>query len=156
MHFTGIVERPNNPNQVMFLKQGQPDKLNREYSNSKYQNMTDSVSFYDAFQRQMAIGSNEQRMRPRLGGAGGDIEFSGHGERIPSDDAYGQSDARSLRLGSGKNSLMGSHAAYFNNTQATRPEREQEMWRDFAKHFANRKRRMTPQNHHDFLDVIRN
>ena len=49
MHFTGIVERPNNPNQVMFLKQGQPDKLNREYSNSKYQNMTDSVSFYDAF-----------------------------------------------------------------------------------------------------------
>lgn len=83
----------------------------------------------------MAIGSNEQRQRPRLG-VGGEIEFSGHGERMPSDDAYGQSDARSLRLGSGKNSLMGSHGgAYFNNTQATRPEREHEMWRDFAKHF---------------------
>ena len=36
MHFTGVVERPNNPNQVMFMKQGNADKLNREYSNSKY------------------------------------------------------------------------------------------------------------------------
>ena len=51
MHFTGIVERPNNPSLVLFKKQAQQDKLAREYSNSKYQNMTDSVSFYDAFQR---------------------------------------------------------------------------------------------------------
>ena len=119
--------------------------------------MTDSVSFYDAFQRQMAIGSNEQRQRPRLGNVEGGIEFSGQGERMASDDAYGQSDARSLRVGSGKNSLMGSHGgAYFNNTQGTRPEREDAMWRDFQKHFNNKQRRMTPQNHHDFLDAIKN
>ncbi len=49
MHFTGIIEKPNNPNLILFMKQGNQEKLNREFSNSKYQNMTDSVSFYDAF-----------------------------------------------------------------------------------------------------------
>ena len=29
------------------------------------------------------------------------------------------------------------------------------MWKDFQTHFKNRARQNTPQNHHDFLDVIR-
>lgn len=51
MHFTGIIEKPNNPNLILFMKQGNQDKLNQQFNNSKYQNMTDSASFYDAFQR---------------------------------------------------------------------------------------------------------
>ena len=58
MHFTGIIEKPNNPNQILFMKQAAQEKLNKEqFNNSKYQNMTDSMSFYDAFARRMNIDS---------------------------------------------------------------------------------------------------
>ena len=74
MHFTGIIEKPNNPNLILFMKQGQQDKLNREFSNSKYQGMTDSMSFYDAFQRRLNLDSNDKN-RPRIGADGEGFDF---------------------------------------------------------------------------------
>ena len=91
MHFTGIIEKPNNPNLILFMKQGKDqEKLNREFSNSKYQGMTDSMSFYDAFQRRMNMDSND-RARPRIGvtGEGMDMADVINREGITtSEDAY--------------------------------------------------------------------
>lgn len=44
---------------------------------------------------------------------------------------------------------------YYPGAAATRREQESDMWNDFKKHFSNRGRQATPQNHHDFLDVIK-
>ena len=46
-----------------------------------------------------------------------------------------------------------SNSINFNTTQQ---QTEDELWRDFHRHFSNPNRRNTPQNHHDFLDIIRN
>ena len=79
MHFTGIIEKPNNPNQIFFMKQPGQERANREqYSNSKYQNMTDSMSFYDAFARRLNIDSQE-RPRPRIGVMGEAFELTTDG-----------------------------------------------------------------------------
>jgi len=59
-----------------------------------------------------------------------------------------------MNLGSGKNSIIGSHTGGAYGT-AKRAERETELWNDFHKHFSNKTRGRTPQNHHDFLDVIK-
>ena len=32
---------------------------------------------------------------------------------------------------------------------------EEDMWKEFSKHFKNQQRRTTPANHHDFLDVYK-
>ena len=79
MHFTGIIEKPNNPNQTIFMKQAAQERLAREqYSNEKYQNMTDSMSFYDAFNRRMNVDSQD-RPRPRIGVKGEAFELTTDG-----------------------------------------------------------------------------
>ena len=116
----------------------------------------------------MNLASNEKQ-RPRLGPVTGaePIDFSSvggyqRGMTTTSDDAYNlgsASDGRSIRVGSGKNSMIYNSAvassAYGQGVHGTRQEREQDLMADFKKHFANRGRQKTPQNHHDFLDVIR-
>ena len=36
------------------------------------------------------------------------------------------------------------------------PKNEEDMWKDFNRHFKNKGRQATPQNHHDFLDNFKN
>ena len=51
IHFNNVVERPNNPNLILFMKQpgtNAGNMLNKElYNNNKYQEKSDSASFYD-------------------------------------------------------------------------------------------------------------
>lgn len=133
MHFTGIIERPNNPNLIQFFKQGNnQDKLTQEYSNDKYQNMTDSMSFYDAFQKRMALDSNE-RPRPRIGVKGEAFELTSDGvhRELASDDPYHMLssephsqhfDQRPRKMGTGKGSIgnksgMASSVNYYGQGQ---------------------------------------
>ena len=89
MHITGIIERPNNPNLMLFLKQGNQEKLTKEYSNSKYQNNSESVSFYDQFTKRLNMQSNE-RQRPRIGVSGENLDMAStaEGGRRDTSDAY--------------------------------------------------------------------
>jgi len=36
MHFTGVIEKPNNPNLILFMKQNNKERLKCEYDNSKF------------------------------------------------------------------------------------------------------------------------
>ena len=123
--------------------------------------MTDSISFQDNFNRHMNIGSNE---RPRMLKVEGDAyEFSRSGasvrrERNSHNDVYNSSIPSSTvekgqfshRMGTGKHSGVASSAQYYNTNEGDR-----NLMDDFKRHFNNRGRQQTPQNHHDFLDVIR-
>lgn len=68
-----------------------------------------------------------------------------------------------MRIGSGKQSIMQQSAigsmngAYYNNGgQNNKPDVETNLQQEFNRHFCNRTRGKTPQNHHDFLEVIKN
>ena len=62
-----------------------------QYSNENYQNMTDSMSFHDAFNRRMNVDSQD-RPRPRIGVKGEAFELTTDGVQregtATSEDAY--------------------------------------------------------------------
>lgn len=135
--------------------------------------MTDDRSFYDAFAKRMQLDSNENNRRPRIGGAGGDAyELTSDGIRrgdtnLAAEEAYNynslpvsQNEPRSTyRVDSGMMSTAPQYGATKANSiqlnNSVDFENEADLRREFANHFRQKHRQKTPQNHHDFLNVIK-
>ena len=64
LHFQNIQKRPNDPKLILFMKQPrntQNNILSKDFSNSKYQNVSENVSFTDNFSKRIGQGKDSNR-----------------------------------------------------------------------------------------------
>lgn len=103
------------------MKQGAEARLDRDYSNDKYQNLSENASFYDSFAKRLNQSQNRTTQHARRGIAvtGEAWEFGSDGARREHTVDYGTAGYKgSGNLPAGRRSLgrraepMGSTPAY--------------------------------------------